>query len=76
MTDPTGLVEIYLDGFVSGIASLAMTLSEGDSEKSERIAQSMGMRLQQDAAAMEEVIRQIATRLAGDVDGPPVGLRI
>lgn len=64
------LVQIYLDGYISGVASLALTLTEGnDPARAERTARYMGQQIWKDPAAMEQVCQQVKNRLTGNVNG-------
>lgn len=68
---PGHLVAIYLDGFCTGAATLAINAGQ-TSEYADGIADAMASAIRNDRTAIDEVLKEIKTRLTNpDVEGGP-----
>ena len=67
--DINNLVDIYLDGFATGISTLALNIT-GNEAEADRVADEITQRLIGDPAAMETLRQEIYDRFTGVNNGP------
>lgn len=67
--DRSALIQIWLDGACTGLATAAMTFGFTDTE-ADKFADMMVKAMQTDPAAMEQVRKQVLERLQG-IDSDP-----
>ncbi|KAB7752903.1 hypothetical protein [Mycolicibacterium mucogenicum] len=72
--DASTLIDIYLDGYTTGVASLALTVT-GDESEADKAADHYAQALMADPAAMEVVRHEVMERLKG-IMGHPHTLRV
>mgnify|MGYP000128359992 CR=1 FL=1 len=73
--DTSVLIDIFMDGVTTGIGSFAMTMTDGDEQAADKIADAFVAAMFGDPAVMETVRRNVAERLQG-IEGSPHSLRI
>lgn len=62
--DSSILIDIYLDGFMTGAATCALNYSQDDAE-ADRVSETLVRAVKTDPAAMEEIRREVRERLLG-----------
>lgn len=70
------LIDIWMDGFVSGSASTVSTLAPDHEDAADAFAVSMAEKLRGDPLAIETVRREITERMTGKDDGETKTLTI
>jgi len=73
--DSSVLIDIYLDGFMTGAASCALNYSQGDDAEADRVSNALVRAIKADPAAMEEVRREVRERLLG-IEGETRNLNV
>lgn len=63
--DSSVLIDIYLDGFVTGAATCALHYNRGDNHEAGSVSDLLARAVKSDPAAMEEVRREVRERLLG-----------
>lgn len=69
--DRSTLLDIWMDGFVSGMASAAQTITNCDGEEADQFANRSALAMRNDPAVMETVRREVLERAMGMVDDNP-----
>ncbi|WP_070917001.1 hypothetical protein [Mycobacteroides chelonae] len=63
--DSSVLIDIYLDGFITGAATCSLSYSQGDDAEADQVSETLVRAVKADPAAMEEVRREVRERLLG-----------
>ena len=69
--DRSTLLDIWMDGFVSGLASAARTLTNCSGEEADQFADRSALSMRNDPAVMETIRREVLERVMGMVDDNP-----
>ena len=69
--DRSTLLDIWLDGFVSGLSTAAQGLTNCSGEEADQFADEIAKSMRDDPAAMEMIRREVFERVMGMVDANP-----
>lgn len=69
--DRSTLLDIWLDGFVSGLSSAAQTITNCSGEEAYQFADHAALSMRNDPAVMETIRREVLERVMGMVDDNP-----
>lgn len=69
--DRSSILDVWLDGFVSGLSTAAKNFTECSAEQADEFAHMVALSITNDPAAMETVRREVFERLTGMIDANP-----
>lgn len=66
--DRSVLIDIYMDGFMSGMASAAQTITKCSGEDADQFSDRAALSMRNDPAVMETIRREVLERVMGMVE--------